>query len=240
MNELLREYYDRKWAAENDRYVRLGDDGRARMLAIREQLESYFPNGPVKILDYGCGTGWLAAYLPRRFFVTGVDISTTGIELARRLFPEYEFICASVFDDVLGGRTFDAVVSQEVIEHLPRERQAEYLKRCAALLDSSGILVLTTPNKWALVNMRRTLGRPLDHLGEQPVENPLTVSELRMLAEQHFRVIRLYTVFDPVAHCGLHRILYSLKLRRLIPGWKALPHLLNAKLHTVLVAQRRA
>lgn len=237
---LIVDFYNRKWTIEDRRHVELCEDEIARMVAIRSALEAHKPTGLVDVLDYGCGTAWLAAYLPRRFRITGVDISDQAISAATRMFPEHRFVCASVFDDVLSGEQFDAVVSQEVIEHLPTERQEEYIARCRSYLRANGCLVLTTPNKWALINMRRYLGLSLEHLGEQPVENPLTIRQLRRMAEKYFRITRLYTVYDPIAHSGLHRVLYSVKLRRFVPGWCYLPHLLNAKLRIVLIANKRS
>lgn len=45
-----------------------------------------------KALDYGCGNGWFANLLAGRGFkATGVDISPSGIEVARRNFPDVAF-----------------------------------------------------------------------------------------------------------------------------------------------------
>lgn len=45
---------------------------------------------------------------------------------------------------------FDAVLMREVIEHLPRPVFYSYLERIRTLLEPGGVLVLTTPNPWAV------------------------------------------------------------------------------------------
>ena len=40
--------------------------------------------GAARVLDLGCGSGWLSVFLAREgFFVTGIDVAQHAVELAR-------------------------------------------------------------------------------------------------------------------------------------------------------------
>jgi 2-polyprenyl-3-methyl-5-hydroxy-6-metoxy-1,4-benzoquinol methylase len=144
-----------------------------------------------------------------------------------------------VFDDFLPGERFDVVISQEVLEHVPVEQQAKLLASCRDRLVTNGLLVLTTPNRWAIINRRRARGQSLEKLGDQPYENIVSVRELRAMAQPYFHIHRLYTVHDTGLCKGLHRFLYSGRLREAVPGWSNMAHLLNAKIYSILLGTPR-
>ena len=50
---------------------------------------------PLRILDFGCGTGWLAASLTSFGDVTGIDLSLAAIEHGRQEFPDVHLICCA-------------------------------------------------------------------------------------------------------------------------------------------------
>ena len=98
-----------------------------------------------RALDVGCGNGALCKILADRYKVYGVDLSESGITLAKESAPTCHFQVASVYDDLREtfGITFDAVVSLETIEHLYSPR--DFFKRIREALVSEGLLVLSTP-----------------------------------------------------------------------------------------------
>ena len=52
-----------------------------------------------RILDIGCGSGIpITHYLASAHLLTGVDISSSMIELARKNVPAAEFICSDIMD----------------------------------------------------------------------------------------------------------------------------------------------
>lgn len=118
------------------------------------------PLGPgVRVLDAGCGNGALAGEcLALGCTVVGVDLSTTGIEIARRTHPRGRFECAPI-DEVLLARLherpFDRVVSTDVIEHLYDPRS--YARACFAALKPGGRLVMATPYHGYLKNLAISL-----------------------------------------------------------------------------------
>lgn len=106
-----------------------------------------------RVFDLGCGSGAFASTLFKQGFeVTGVDPSTSGIENARRAFPQLRFETGSTDED-LAARfgQFEAVVSLEVVEHVYAPRQ--FAKRVFDLLQPGGTAVISTPYNGYLKNL---------------------------------------------------------------------------------------
>ena len=98
------------------------------------------PSG-ARALDYGCGNGWFANELAEKGFrVTGVDISASGVEVARRSFPRVQF---SDDETLAGMEPFDLVTFIEVIAHC--FRPAAELGRLFRSLVPGGVFILSTP-----------------------------------------------------------------------------------------------
>lgn len=96
---------------------------------------------------------WLHDHLCRRFErVVGVDILAEGVERLNQ--QGYEMVQADVERMDL-PITADTVVAGELIEHL--SNPGAMLDRAREHLHTGGRLVLSTPNPWAMVHLRRHL-----------------------------------------------------------------------------------
>ncbi len=117
------------------------------------------------ILDYGCGNGCIGNYLLRLGYqVFGVDASEDGIIVANKGLREKHFYNFD-FDDAilpidLQRRTFDTVVSTQVIEHVYSPEQ--YIRNIAKILPVGGELYITTPYHGYLKNLALALSGKLD------------------------------------------------------------------------------
>jgi 2-polyprenyl-3-methyl-5-hydroxy-6-metoxy-1,4-benzoquinol methylase len=101
----------------------------------------------IRILDLGCGNGYVASRIAGQgHSVTGVDVSSDGIEIARVSFPGISYHLCSIYEDDLldkiGGQ-FDCVVSLEVVEHLFYPKKL--FEQCQRLLVTGGALIVSTP-----------------------------------------------------------------------------------------------
>jgi 2-polyprenyl-3-methyl-5-hydroxy-6-metoxy-1,4-benzoquinol methylase len=107
----------------------------------------------------GCGNGFLCGeFLKRGCRVTGIDVSPSGIGLARKSYPAGRFEALAISENVLetlDEPPFDLVVSTEVVEHvyLPRI----YARACFNALKPGGRLVCTTPYHGYLKNLALSL-----------------------------------------------------------------------------------
>jgi 2-polyprenyl-3-methyl-5-hydroxy-6-metoxy-1,4-benzoquinol methylase len=105
------------------------------------------------LVDIGCYSGEFVAELLRRDpsrDVAGLDYDEEGLKLARLMHPELadRYRRSSVYDLDLPDESVDCVTFQEVIEHL--EGPAVAVKEINRVLRPGGVLVVTTPNAYAL------------------------------------------------------------------------------------------
>jgi cyclopropane fatty-acyl-phospholipid synthase-like methyltransferase len=129
-----------------DHYLRTKDVHDPVTLAVLGQLATGLPEGAT-VLDPGCGAGVPATqWLARRFTVTGVDVSTRQLQLARRHAPETILIKASMTAVDFAPATFDAVVALYSIIHVPRTTHPSLLRRIHTWLKPGGRFLAT----WAI------------------------------------------------------------------------------------------
>ncbi len=167
---------------------------------------------PLRILDLGCGRGWLTHFASAYGCCEGLDPVQDVVESARRRFPQTRFYGGTA-QDLLAHPDFspyDVVVSSEVIEHIPNGEKDAFVRHIKELLASSGHVILTTPQgkfyrKWL----------PLDY-PKQPVEDWLTERELQDLLERHgFNPLRHGRIYSEQPTMSLlHRLCASRQLSR--------------------------
>jgi SAM-dependent methyltransferase len=102
-----------------------------------------------KVLDIGCGSGWIARLaIDRGFIITAMDISRKVIEenifYQKTSNIEYDIIQGSATKIPFPDQLFDSVIMTEVLEHLPDPELA--LKEIYRVLKAGGILALSVPN----------------------------------------------------------------------------------------------
>jgi 2-polyprenyl-6-hydroxyphenyl methylase/3-demethylubiquinone-9 3-methyltransferase len=100
-----------------------------------------------------------------RGWPAGLEISGSGLAIARRLNPGVEILKADLTADLNGhqwqGR-FDAVVSLEVVEHVFLPRM--YARNCHGFLKPGGRLIVSTPYHGWMKNVALAVtGKMDDH-----------------------------------------------------------------------------
>lgn len=122
--------------------------------------------GPgVRVLDVGCGNGYLVSWFMERGAVgVGIDASAQGIEQARRAYPDGRFERLLADERVLENldtQAFDIVTSTEVVEHLYDPRS--WARGCFAAVRPGGRFVCTTPYHGYLKNVAIAATNKFDH-----------------------------------------------------------------------------
>ncbi|MDO8565337.1 MAG: class I SAM-dependent methyltransferase [bacterium] len=96
---------------------------------------------PGKVLDIGCGLGWLLSALPEAWEKHGIELSKTAATFAQQYGKIFEGpLSASAYLD----NSFDVIFIHHVIEHM--EKPEEEIKNIKRILKPDGILILGTPD----------------------------------------------------------------------------------------------
>jgi ubiquinone/menaquinone biosynthesis C-methylase UbiE len=98
------------------------------------------------VLDVGCGAGVpVARFLVRAGFkITGVDVSSSMLELARVHVPEASFVKMDMRQLGFDAGCFDGICAFYSLFHVPREEHLKVLVGFNRLLRQGGILLFST------------------------------------------------------------------------------------------------
>lgn len=208
-----------------------------RAEVILQFFQSLNLNHP-RILDFGCGTGWLSEMLAKSGPIIGIDLAESAIATARARCPHGSFFAGDIFKMSLPADHFDVVVSQEVIAHVPD--QLVYINRAANVLKPRGYLIITTPNKFVIDRADVFPAQPPEH-----VERWLSMRPLKKLLRTRFRVLRSTSIL-PMGHRGILRLANSTKVNTVLSSFissgriEKLKEQLGLGYTLVLLAQKQA
>jgi 2-polyprenyl-3-methyl-5-hydroxy-6-metoxy-1,4-benzoquinol methylase len=155
----MRDYYEELWQ-------RLPDD----LEPPDRELRSHFLLGRVnrgdRVLDLGCGDGWMTAELARAGAApTGIEVAQAAIDRARQRHPELELRLAPIEGPLpVEDNACDVVWASEVIEHVADT--AGWLSEIRRVLRPEGRLLLTTPNHSRLRLLVAGIERYSEPLGD--------------------------------------------------------------------------
>jgi 2-polyprenyl-3-methyl-5-hydroxy-6-metoxy-1,4-benzoquinol methylase len=100
-----------------------------------------------RILDLGCGNGYLVNFLiSKGFDAFGTDASVEGIDIARQTNPDKFYLqdlSTGKLPPELQDKQFDTILSTEVIEHL--YDPAGFIDFCKQCLTPCGEIIISTP-----------------------------------------------------------------------------------------------
>jgi ubiquinone/menaquinone biosynthesis C-methylase UbiE len=116
-----------------------------------------------EVLELGCGSGIpITQELAKHFTVTGVDISSNTIALARQNVPDAKFIHSDMTKLDFSSERFDAVLAFYSIIHVPRKEQPVLLRKISSWLRPGGLFIATMGTRSAdIVFYQDWLGVPM-------------------------------------------------------------------------------
>ena len=154
------------WLAFAERFRGSEEHVRAVQQIYAERLA-----GRRNVLDLGCGRGELLAVLREAGIeARGIDANTECIALCREkgLQAQAGDLFAYLAE---GGEPFDAIISAQVVEHLPPLRLPELIRLASERLSPGGVLAIETPNPECLAILATHFW--LDPTHTRPVPAPL-------------------------------------------------------------------
>jgi 2-polyprenyl-3-methyl-5-hydroxy-6-metoxy-1,4-benzoquinol methylase len=128
---------------------------RARDLAIEKGevveriLSQYLKMDSLKILDLGCGNGGTSIILSRKNLVVSLEIDL--LKLNSQNIKSQQLVNANALHLPFKDLSFDIVILQDVIEHILEPEKL--INSCKKILGRNGILYLSTPNKFSIINL---------------------------------------------------------------------------------------
>jgi len=120
------EYYKRY-----DHFLRMEDLGRVESFKI---IKSWARG---RILDVGCGVGYITSYLD----AIGMDMDTIALRLAKSSNPHLDLVRASCEALPFRNSTFDTVLCYNVLEHLTEDAREKTFEGQERVLNNEGILI---------------------------------------------------------------------------------------------------
>ena len=116
----------------------------AEMIKSDEIIETILDNvkasAGMNVLDVACGTGILFKdYLNRGAVVTGVDISSGMLRVAKEKFPDIELICADA-EEYVFEKKYDSVMIYNAFPHFPCPQKL--IRNLAEALKAKGRLTV--------------------------------------------------------------------------------------------------
>ncbi len=155
-NEIYDRYGERWYTAEDDPVALLRAEARARNGWILSEMAGRFPGKSVRILDIGCGAGFLAnALAAQGYGVTGVDTSSPSLEVARRhdSTGTVDYRRGDAYKLEFSDGSFDAVCAMDFLEHV--ENPGQVVREAARVLRQGGPFFFHTFNRnllsWLIV-----------------------------------------------------------------------------------------
>ncbi len=146
VNNAVYDSLGRRWLeADDDPIALLRAESRARNPWILKTLQD---RGCRKILDVGCGAGFLSSYLSQNgMTVTGLDASLPSLDVARGQDPSSEsvYLQGDARSLPFSDQVFDSVCAMDFLEHV--DEVSVVLGEAARVLRPGGLFFFHTFNR---------------------------------------------------------------------------------------------
>jgi 2-polyprenyl-3-methyl-5-hydroxy-6-metoxy-1,4-benzoquinol methylase len=162
--------------------------------------------GKQRALEVGCGDGFNGRIVLQAVpSVHGVDVSAVQIAWAQahaaREGLNATYAVADVLAAPLSG-SYDALYSLDVIEHIPPDREATFLRHLVAPLERDAVAIVGTPN----INSEAYASR----WSREGHINLKSAETLRAALEPFFSNVFVFSMNDEVLHTGFYPMAHYL------------------------------
>jgi 2-polyprenyl-6-hydroxyphenyl methylase / 3-demethylubiquinone-9 3-methyltransferase len=122
-NEIFHQLGERWYTATDDPISFLRAEGRARNPWIISEIKKHHPGKEIRVLDIGCGAGFLANDLALHGFnTTGLDTSEPALDVARRhdTTGTVDYRVGDAYRMEFADGSFDAACAMDFLEHVEK------------------------------------------------------------------------------------------------------------------------
>ena len=182
------------------------DDPRHVLFKLsRYKFVAKMLSGMRNVLEIGCADAFAAPIVLQDVeHLTAIDFDAVLIEDANELKRgRWEFDCKT--HDILSGPVegeFEGAYSLDVLEHIPQDREHDFVANIAKSLADHGVLILGTPNLQSQVHASA--------LSKQGHINCKDHNELRDLMSCFFHNVFIFSMNDEVVHTGFYPMAHYL------------------------------
>lgn len=146
-NDFYETLQDQWYHAKNHPIALLRAENNLRTPWICNELKQRFPN-KIDVLDVGCGGGFLTNALALEGHeVTGIDLSGSSLEVARRhdKTQSVQYLQGDAYHLPFEAGTFDCVCAMDILEHV--EDPARLIAEASRVLKKDGLFFFHTFNR---------------------------------------------------------------------------------------------
>jgi 2-polyprenyl-6-hydroxyphenyl methylase/3-demethylubiquinone-9 3-methyltransferase len=147
-NDIYDHFGERWYTARDDPIALLRAEARARNPWIASGIRQAFPSNDVKVLDIGCGGGFLSNYLAKAgFTVIGLDAAAESLTIARRHDATGRacYVRGDAYRLPYADGAFQAACAMDFLEHVDEPGSA--LAEAARILRPGGLFFFATFNR---------------------------------------------------------------------------------------------
>jgi 2-polyprenyl-3-methyl-5-hydroxy-6-metoxy-1,4-benzoquinol methylase len=183
----------------NSSYTWRHDPKHVLFSLSRYKFCSKMLSGKTALFEAGCGDGSGVPILMQEvgsYF--GVDLEEIYISQSQERYADWDNVEFAALDltKQKPGKQFDACISLDVIEHIPFEDEAEFMKALCSNLTKDAVCIVGTPNITADQFACKT--SKIGHI------NLKSHKTLRQTMEAHFSNVFLFSMNDEVVRTGYY------------------------------------
>jgi 2-polyprenyl-3-methyl-5-hydroxy-6-metoxy-1,4-benzoquinol methylase len=181
------------------------DPKRLLFILARYKFVAKTLSGKQSVLEVGCGDAFgTRLVLEEVESVVAVDFDPVFVKDAnQRMEESWQFECR--VHDILSGPVegkFDAAYSLDVIEHIPKDREHDFMLNIVHTLADQGVLIIGTPSIQSQVYASQ--GSKEGHV------NCKDAKELKRLLLDYFHNAFIFSMNDEVVHTGYYPMAHYL------------------------------
>jgi 2-polyprenyl-6-hydroxyphenyl methylase / 3-demethylubiquinone-9 3-methyltransferase len=155
-NDYYNHLHDQWYTADADPIAVLRAEQNVKNPWVEQRIYNHFKTSDLKILDVGCGGGFLTNHLAKRFSdITGLDSSSSSLVVAKQndVSQKVKYVVGDALQLPFDNQSLDVVCAMDFLEHVDQPQLV--INECARILKPNGLFFFHTFNRnwisWLIV-----------------------------------------------------------------------------------------